>query len=68
MFDSGTLVLNKFNYDYMLNSNCKVSTQKLCSTYISVDSKHCPPTLPISFIILKCAVFLPVFEISVAVK
>ena len=64
MIDSGTLVLNKLDYDYM-NSKYKVSTQKLCSTYISVDSKTLPTYTPCLIqCILKYMVYLPVFEIS----
>ena len=40
-----TLTLDKFDFDHLLNSHYKVSTQKLCSSYISVDFKIFPPAL-----------------------
>ena len=33
-----TLALNKFDYDYMVSFHYKVSGQKLCSTFILIDS------------------------------
>ena len=44
--DGGHLTLNKFDYDYVLNSHYKVSAQKLCSAYISVDFKILPTCMP----------------------
>ena len=59
-----TLTLNKFDYDCVLNSHYDVSPRKLCSAYISIDSKNLPSCASYLIYYIKRTVFLSVLEIS----
>ena len=60
-----TLTLSKSDYDYMyLIIKCEL--RNYAQLTFQLILKFSPPVFPTSFIILKCTLFLPVFEISAA--